>query len=71
MLVCLFCILLFAFNFQNAYEIIGVVAQLSMLSFLAHLSQSDRVSFCDRFSSGVWPASVPWQPKEKTLNIFF
>jgi hypothetical protein len=26
--------------------------------FLAHLSQSDRVSFCDRFSSGVLPASV-------------
>jgi hypothetical protein len=26
--------------------------------FLAHLSQSDRVSFCDRFSSGVRPSSV-------------
>ncbi|XP_060592644.1 uncharacterized protein LOC132747312 [Ruditapes philippinarum] len=27
-------------------------------SFLAHLSQSDRVSFCDRFSSGVRPSVV-------------
>jgi hypothetical protein len=29
-----------------------------VILFLAHLSQSDRVSFCDRFSSGVRPASV-------------
>jgi hypothetical protein len=31
---------------------------LKKKQFLAHLSQSDRVSFCDRFSSGVHPSSV-------------
>jgi hypothetical protein len=31
---------------------------LIYISFLAHLSQSDRVSFCDRFSSGVRPSGV-------------
>jgi hypothetical protein len=36
----------------------GIIIMLSLVVLLlAHLSQSDRVSFCDHFSSGVRPAS--------------
>jgi hypothetical protein len=31
----------------------------NLLLLLAHLSQSDMVSFCDRFSSGIRPSGVP------------
>jgi hypothetical protein len=38
----------------------------SIVFLLAHLSQSDRVSFCDRFSSGVRPSVL--RHKTFTLN---
>jgi hypothetical protein len=40
------------------YQLIMAADLHHAIFFLAHLSQSDRVSFCDRFSSGVRPASI-------------
>jgi hypothetical protein len=37
---------------------LSLSALVHLVGFLAHLSQSDRVSLCDRFSSGVRPSSV-------------
>jgi hypothetical protein len=37
---------------------LGTFSVIIFIPFLAHLSQSDRVSFCDRFSSGVHRPSV-------------
>jgi hypothetical protein len=40
------------FALLAAVLIIFILCLITLLIFLAHLSQSDRVSFCDRFSAG-------------------